>query len=120
VKVPPLRRGFYKGFLMAFTFLKADSVILRTLADEERMTGYDVWLLPDGESAPGGLIQLTENGQHDGMYEFGGSITNGRYQLYIGTAGAQLPVQIDGEDVYISVVRSGTVQVENTDFGEPW
>jgi hypothetical protein len=105
---------------MAFTFLKADSVILRTLADEERMTGYDVWLLPEGGTAPGDLILLTENGQHAGMYEFGGSVTNGTYQLFIGTAGAQLPVEIDSEEVFISVVRSGIVQAENTDFAETW
>lgn len=92
--------------------IKTDSIRLLKQADRTPANGLSVSLLPDGATAPGGLISLTENADINWQYDFPVSITNGRYTVYING----LPMAIDGEDVLIEVQRNGKSDPVNTNY----
>jgi len=94
----------------------SDSIALRLRSDDSRATGLTVALLPDGGSAPGDLIELTESATVSGEYDFPGGVTSGLYTLYVGGVVAQK----DSENIQIVVNRSGKVAPENTTFGKKW
>lgn len=82
---------------------------IRNNTTDEREQGLRVWLLPDGGSAPGDLIEISENTYIPGWYEFVGSITNGVYTVYTGEAGAQVPIAHNGVNWEIQVYRNGNI-----------
>ena len=94
----------------------SDSIALRLRSSDARATGLTVALLPDGGSAPGDLISLTESTNVDGEYDFPGGVTSGLYTLYIGGVVAQK----DSENIQIMVSRSGQIAPENTTFAKTW
>ena len=83
-----------------------DFIRLRSITDDSKLNGLTVALLPDGASAPGGLISLTQNAGINWQYDFPASITNGKYTLYVNST----VVQVNGVDVTIQVYRTGYPQ----------
>ncbi len=80
-----------------------DFIRLRSITDDSKQTGLTVHLLPDGASAPGGLIALSANAGIAWQYDFPASIVNGLYTLYINST----VVQVNSVDVTIQVFRAG-------------
>jgi hypothetical protein len=72
-------------------------------------------LLPEGGTPPGDLIQLTANPGVSWYYDFPGGIVNGMYDLYSGSAGSQVAVTHNGEQVKVRVIRAGLI--ERSDLG---
>ena len=92
---------------MARVEICGDFYAPKDAGDGSRATGLTLWLLPEGASAPGGLVQITESSDVPGRYLFGATITNGLYTIYSGSAGSQVKVTQDSEDEQIRVMRSG-------------
>lgn len=99
---------------MAQLMICAEFLRLRNKTSGAFETGLTVQLLPDGGTAPGDLITLTENAGLGGQYDFGGSVTNGKYDVYVGGSA----VMLNGEQVSIYVLRDGIVTATDTDFAE--
>jgi len=93
-----------------------DSINLKLTSDGSRATGLTLWLLPEGGTAPGDLIALTESAYNNGEYDFPVEVTNGTYTLYSGNAGSQVAVKKGGVTISVPVARSGIISAENTDF----
>ena len=83
-----------------------DHIRLRAKSDDSKQTGLTVALLPDGASAPGGLISLTQDTGTNWQYNFPAGVTNGIYTLYINGTVAQN----NGTDIQIQVMRTGYPQ----------
>jgi hypothetical protein len=97
-----------------------DSLPLRDLSTGDPKTGETVWLLPEGGTPPGDLIQLTANPGIAWYYDFPGGIVNGMYDLYTGSPGSQVAVIHSGEQVKVRVIREGIVEAGDTDFVKEW
>ncbi len=96
-----------------------ESITIRNKSTDARETGLTLWLLPEGGTAPDDCIQLTENANMSGQYDFPTQVTNGNYVLYSGPSGAQVPVQHGSQQVEVRVIRDGIVKAEDTDFAYP-
>lgn len=105
---------------MALAHIYCDSIPLRNATTDEREIGLDVWLLPEGGTAPGELIQLTPNAGLPWYYDFPAQVVNGLYDLYTGPAGSQVPVKHNGEQVQVRVMRGGNVDEGDTTFVKDW
>jgi hypothetical protein len=96
---------------MPTTGIYTDSIRLRGKSDDSKQTGLTVALLPEGGTAPGDLISLTQNAGTNWQYDFSGAVTNGRYTLYINGS----PAQNGGVDIELYVMRN-EVSAGDTDF----
>jgi len=97
---------------MAVSNIHTDFIRLRE-TDDTPGTGLTIELLPDGSSAPGGLVALTANAAIAWQYDFPAGITNGIHKVYVGG----VPLQQNGVDVEIMVIRGGVVTPgAETDF----
>jgi hypothetical protein len=105
---------------MAGTLIFTDSLPLRDVSTDARITSGRYWLLPEGGTAPGELIEITQNAGKNWQWDFPGEVTNGLYTLYVGDPGSQVVVSHGGEDEVIRVIRQGIVTAEDTDFVKPW
>jgi hypothetical protein len=87
--------------------IKVNYIRLRNKSDNAFSTGLEVWLLPDGGTAPGDLISLTENSNFGGQFDFNSSVVNGKYRVYQGSAGSQTPIMHGTDYEEIEVRRDG-------------
>ena len=78
---------------------------LRKKSDDSKLTGLTVALLPDGATAPGGLIALTQNAGTNWQYDFTGSVVNGLHTLYIDGSIAKN----GAVDMEVYVIRGGVI-----------
>jgi len=97
---------------MPTTTIHTDSIRLRSIEDDSRLSGLTVHLLPEGGTAPGDLIALTQDEGIEWQYNFPVQIENGLYDLYID----MLPAQVNFEQIQVRVMRGGIVQATDTDF----
>jgi hypothetical protein len=93
-----------------------EDIRIRNKSSDLLEAGLTLWLLPGGGSAPGDLIELTEDAGTSGQYNFPVGVTNGTYELYSGAAGSQVPVQNNGETIIVRIIRDGIIKAEDTDF----
>ena len=94
-----------------------ESIVVRNKTTDERETGLNLWLLPEGGEVPGDLIGLTENAYMPGEYEFVPDVVNSNYTLYSGaTQETAVPVQHGGVTIEVRVIREGIVKARDTDF----
>lgn len=91
-------------------------VRLRGKSDDSKQSGLTVALLPDGGTAPGDLISLTQNAGIAWQYDFPAGVTNGTYTLYINGS----PAQNNGVDIEVRVIRDGIIEAIDTDFAKEW
>ncbi|MCA9400723.1 MAG: hypothetical protein KC713_03790 [Candidatus Omnitrophica bacterium] len=105
---------------MAGALIFTDSLPLRDVADDSRITSGRYWLLPEGGTAPGDLIEITQNAGKNWMWDFPVEVTNGIYSLYVGDPGSQVVVSHGGEDEVIRVIRQGIIGQADTDFVKAW
>ena len=96
---------------MATSGIYTDFIRLRGKSDDSKQSGLTVALLPDGGSAPGGLILLSQDAGTTWQYNFDSQIVNGRYTLYING----VPAQNNGSNIEIYVMRN-QVTAGDTDF----
>ncbi len=80
-----------------------DFIRLRGISDDAKKTGLTVHLLPEGASAPGGLIALSVNAGIAWQYDFPAAVKNGIHTLYINST----VVKVNGVNVDIEVYRTG-------------
>jgi len=105
---------------MAAALIFMDSLPLRDVTDDTRITSGRYWLLPEGGTAPGDLIELNQNAGKNWFWDFPEGISNGLYTLYAGDPGSQVPVSHGGEEEAIRVIRQGIITQSDTDFIKPW
>jgi hypothetical protein len=87
---------------------------LRRKSDDLKLSGLTVALLPEGGSAPGDLISLTQNAGIIWQYDFSPSVTNGNYILYING----VPSKNNGVDLEVRIIRDGIIEAGDTDFAK--
>jgi len=97
---------------MAEALIYTNSIPLRDSSDDSKITSGRYWLLPEGGSAPGDLIELTQDATFNWYWNFPVEITNGNYTLYSGSPGSQ--IEVTGGNV--RVIRDGIVTAADTDF----
>lgn len=105
---------------MSYTGINCEGIFARDESTGDPAIGQTLWLLPDGGSAPGDLIPLTENSYVSGRYMFPSQITNGLYDLYEGSAGSQTPVQHGGTTEQVRVMRDGMVEESDMSIAKDW
>ena len=93
-----------------------NSLTLRAMSDDSRASGYTVQLLPEGGTAPGELITLTQDTGKNWQYNFPAAVTNGVYDVYVGG----VAVKHNGIQEKIRVIRDGIVKSEDVDFAKDW
>ena len=86
------------------------------IGDQSTASGLTVELLPDGSTAPGGLIALTQNAAVNWQYDFPAGIQNGKHKVYVGG----LVAQTNGVDIEIYVKRNGKTEPNDTTFLTPY
>jgi len=96
--------------------ITTDFLRLRRESDDQRLTGQDVEVLAEGDSYPDDAIDLTEDSDINGQYNFGSGVTDGKYLVYV--EGEK--IQMNSEDVYIQVIRSGVIDPIHTSFVQEW
>ena len=99
---------------MAEPMVVNDFIRLRDKADDSKESGLTVQLLPDGGTAPGDLITITQNAGIDWQYDFPVGVTNGLYKLYIGGVIAKN----NGVDIEVYAIRGGVVSTAEADFAK--
>lgn len=101
---------------MADPTVANDFIRLRNKTTDVKETGLTVALLPDGGSAPGDLISLTQDPGNNWQYNFSGSVVNGLYKLYIGGVVAKN----NGVDIEVYAIRGGVVTADEVSFVDDW
>lgn len=81
--------------------IHTDCIRLRNKSDDSRLEGVSVSLLPNGETAPGGLIAISANAGLPHQYDFNVSIVDGQYTLYVNST----PAVLNGEPIIVHVIR---------------
>ena len=87
--------------------LHADYIRLRNKTTDAKESGHTIQLLPEGGSAPGDLISCPADSGINWQYNFGATVTNGIYTVYLNGS----PLMNDGQPVTIKVQR---------DVFKPW
>lgn len=99
---------------MAASSIHSEYIRLKNVADDARATGHTAQLLPEGGTAPGGLITLTANAALPHQYDFPPAVVNGKYTLYLSGVVATL----DSVNIEIRVRRDGVVEPGDTSFAD--
>ena len=85
--------------------IHTDCIRLRNKSDLSPLPGVTVALLPEGGTAPGDLISLTQNAGLTHQYDFSSAVVDGAYLLYV----AGVPVVLNGQAVEVHVIRGANV-----------